>query len=301
MLEYSLEQMNREIEEDVMAMIVRAEQEYTEQIMLVANHISDVSQHKPFILLSGPSGSGKTTTALRIEELLDAWQYNTHTVSLDNYFLPKEAPDLPLDEDGKPDYESPYRLDIPLLSQHLEMLAEAKPVEVPRFDFANQARIPGEVLHRKKGEMVLIEGIHTLNPAVVATALPHATGIFVNVETMMFDWGMTLPPERLRLMRRLVRDRLFRGCDLSNTLDRFDSVTRGEQKNIFPYRHVAEYSVNTFLTYELGVYSQVLYDSCVELPEDLQEFIQRASPVESALSPSNSIIREVTGASVFQY
>ena len=301
MLEYSLEQMNREIEEDVQALVLHAEQEYTEQIMLVANHISDVSQERPFILLSGPSGSGKTTTALRIEAMLDAWQYETHTVSLDNYFLPKESPGLPMDEDGKPDYESPYRLDIQLLSQHLEMLFEAKPVEVPRFDFATQSRLPGETLQRKEGEMVLIEGIHTLNPAVVGSALPYATGIFVNVETLLFDWGMTLPPERLRLVRRLVRDRLFRGCDLQNTLDRFDSVTRGEQKHIFPYREVAAYSVNTFLAYELGVYSRVLSDSCDGLPEDLAEFISRAAQIDAELSPGDSIVREVTGSSIFQY
>lgn len=298
---YDLSIINRDIETDPNSLVVRSEQRYSEQLERIADGIVEVHMERPFILLSGPSGSGKTTTALRIEALLDGFGFETHTISLDNYFLPNDAPGLPFDEDGKPDYESPFRLDIKLLNRHMDQLFRNETVEIPRFDFATQTRKSGNMLQRKPGELILIEGIHTLNPIVMSAAIPVATTIYTCINTRIVDGARELLPPRLRLVRRLVRDRLFRGCNLSATLDRFESVSRGEVLHIAPFRATSMVEVDTFLPYEIAVYASVLSDAEHELPPDIAEFLRNVTPLEAAISPNDSIIREVTGASVFQY
>lgn len=301
MLEYRLAELNGEIEQDMHQLIERCERAYAEQIVQAADLLSATSDDCPFILLSGPSGSGKTTTALRIEQLLEDWRYEMHTISLDHYYLPDSTPDMPVDDAGNPDYESPYRLDIELLHEQLARMLNMQPVEVPRFSFSTQSRKQGKSVHRKRGEFVLIEGIHTLNPEVIAPISQAATRLFVNIEWTLVDGEQRLPPERQRLMRRLVRDRLFRACAYEETIGRFESVLHGETKYIYPYRSQAAMQIDSFLPYELGVYKGYLAESAHELPSDIKAFIERVLPVDWALSPDNSIVREVTGNSVLVY
>ena len=233
MVQWTVTAINEAIEKDLKGFAAASEDNYTDQVMAVAMQIRNVREERPFILVSGPSGSGKTTTALRIETLLDDRDCETATVSLDNYFLPHDAGELPLDETGDPDYESPDRLDIELLQKHLKAIYRCEPVEVPRFDFATQSRLPGDILKRRRGELLLIEGIHTLNPHVMGDCLDYATDVYVSVEDeIVTKSGAVVTPAKLRLMRRLVRDRLFRGSDVDNTLERYLSVSRGERSHI---------------------------------------------------------------------
>ena len=296
MVQWTIAAINEAIERDLEGFVAASEDNYTDQVMAVAMQIRNVRHERPFILVSGPSGSGKTTTALRIETLLDDWDCETATVSLDNYFLPHNAGTLPLDENGDPDYEAPDRLDIELLQKHLKAIYRCEPVEVPRFDFATQSRLPGDLLKRKPGELLLIEGIHTLNPHVMGDCLDYATDVYVSVEDeIVMKSGAIVTPAKLRLMRRLVRDRLFRGSDVANTLDRYLSVSRGERRHITPFSLNADESINTFLPYEFAVYSGLLRDVVDKLPEDLAELVREISPVQAGVSPIDSLVREVCG------
>ena len=127
MVQWTVTAINEAIEKDLKGFAAASEDNYTDQVMAVAMQIRNVREERPFILVSGPSGSGKTTTALRIETLLDDWDCETATVSLDNYFLPHDAGELPLDANGDPDYESPDRLDIELLQKHLKAIYRCDP------------------------------------------------------------------------------------------------------------------------------------------------------------------------------
>ena len=302
MEQWTIAALNEALQKDAAGFVAASEDNYTDQIMAVAMQIRNVRETRPFILVSGPSGSGKTTTGLRIETLLYDWDCDTATVSLDNYFLPHDAGDLPLDEDGKPDYESPDRLDIELLQKHLRAIYRCEPVEVPRFDFATQSRLPGDVLERKRGELLLIEGIHTLNPHVMGDWLDYATDVYVSVEDeIVLDDGTVVTPAKLRLMRRLVRDRLFRGSEVDRTLERYLSVSRGEKRHIMPYALNAEERVNTFLPYEFAVYGGLLRDVADDLPGDIAQLVRSITPIEASLAPIDSLVREVCGGSIYEY
>ena len=302
MQQWKLSEINEALERDAAGFAVAAEQRYTDQVMAIAMQIRDVREERPFILLSGPSGSGKTTTALRIESLLDDWGLETITISLDNYFLPHDAGALPVDEEGKPDFESPDRLDIPLLQRDLQKVLECKPVDLPRFDFSTQTRVKGDRLARKPGELLLIEGIHTLNPHVMGKYLDVTTDVYVSVEDeVVLEDETVVSRGKLRLLRRLVRDRLFRGSDVEKTLERYLSVGRGEKRNILPYAANAMERVNTFLPYEVGVFGGLLADVADQLPEELAALVRAVRPVEAQISPVNSLVREICGGSIYSY
>lgn len=287
---------------DAKALIRKTEDNYTGQVTAVAAEICRLREERPFILVCGPSGSGKTTTSYRLESLLEGMGCSTLTVSMDNYFLPHDAGDLPVDEEGKPDYESPDRLDIPLLQQHLHEILHCRPVEVPRFDFATQSRLPGAELARQPGELVLLEGIHTLNPYVMGDIMEVATDIYVILDDdLVLEDGHILPASRLRLLRRLVRDRLFRGSSVAGTLERYESVSRGERRNIFPFAVHADERISTFLGYEVAVYCGILKPDADDLPVDLRSLVLSMEGLPADLSPENSLVREVCGGSIYEY
>jgi uridine kinase len=306
-----LQRINQRMEENAGGFIARAEQRYSDRIRQVAEYLAACCEEKPVVLLSGPSGSGKTTTALRIESLLDSWGHETHTLSMDNYFLPSGTGVMPLDENGNPDFENPQRLDIPLLEEHLQRIFRCEPVEVPIFDFKTQSR-PGSIpLHRKPGELVILEGIHALNPAVTGRSDDSMTGIYVSVRTRITgERGQALHPAKIRLMRRLIRDKLFRGREAEETIRMFQSVSRGEQLYIMPYKYRAHIDIDTFMAYEPAVYRDLLLPGLRALdPEFLQQmgesdlppFLEAMRPDDASLVPEDSLIREFIGGSIYHH
>lgn len=308
---FTLQRINQQLEENVGAFIADAEKKYGERVLEVARQLQACCDEKPIVLLSGPSGSGKTTTALRIESLLDRWGHETHTLSMDNYFLPHGMGPMPLDDKGNPDYESPLRLDAALLGEHLQKISRCEPVEVPVFDFKTQSRSGSVTLHRQPGELVILEGIHALNPDVTGHSDESVTGIYVSVRTRITgSKGQKLHPAKIRLLRRLIRDKLFRGREAEETIRMFQSVSRGEQLYIMPYKHRAAIDIDTFIPYEPAVYRDLLLPGLRELdPEFLKEmddsdlipFLEALSPADAALIPEESLIREFIGGSVFAH
>lgn len=307
----SLHDLNSNVSSNSEQFICEAEELYKSRIHAVAEHLTENSADMPIILISGPSGSGKTTTALRLGTMLEQQEKVVHTISMDNYFIPIDDPRNEVDEEGRIDLESPKRLDMELLNEHLRMLWKCEEIEVPTFDFALQQRFPGKKMKRNHGEFVIIEGIHALNPQITGNIGKHATTVYVSVRTRLKnEEGELLHPSKIRLMRRLVRDKLFRGRDASGTLDFFKWVERGEQKFIMPYKGNAMYDIDTFISYEPAVYKpfvlnelRAVKDTYPEYEDyaDLEEFLDEIEDMDRENVPLNSLVREFVGGSNYVY
>ena len=307
----SLQQLNTGTSEKTSEFVEESEARYRGEIKAAEEYILSRDSTMPIILISGPSGSAKTTTALRLASLLEKEGVGVHTVSMDNYFRPIDDPENEVDEDGRIDLESPKRLDMKLLNQHLEMLWNCKEIEIPTFDFSTQTRKPGKKLSRKKGELVIMEGIHALNPEITGNIGDHAVTIYVSVRTRLENGeGELLHPSKIRLMRRIVRDGLFRGRDIANTLDFFKWVERGEQRFIMPYKGKAMFDIDTFIGYEAAAYRDYVLprlegvrDSYPEYDRyaDLEKFLREISPIRQEAIPSDSLVREFIGGSHYSY
>ena len=310
MKKLSISSINERCENDMKEFIEESEKKYSRRIKKAADILSQTHEQKPIILLSGPSGAGKTTSAKRIEELLDEQDIETFTISMDNYFLPESQTPNAVDENGKVDYESPYRMDIKLLNEHMMKIANCEPVEIPSFNFAKQEREPGLTFKRKPGELVLFEGIHALNPEVTGISDDYANCIYVSIRTRLeLDNGALLHPSHIRLMRRLLRDKLYRGRGFEATMDMFDSVERGESLYIMPYKERAQIHIDTFINYEASVYKPFLYDELHRVfeqnedhknHEQMEEFLNALDAIPAENVPDYSLVREFIGGSRFE-
>lgn len=307
----SLYDLNSNVASNSGQFICGAEELYKSRIQTVAEHLSENCEEMPIILISGPSGSGKTTTALRLGTMLEQAGKTVHTVSMDNYFIPIDDPRNEVDEDGHIDLESPKRLDIDLLNDHLNKMWKCEEIHIPTFDFALQQRFPGKDMKRNHGEFVIIEGIHALNPQITGNIGKHATTVYVSVRTRLKnEEGELLHPSKIRLMRRLVRDKLFRGREASKTLDFFKWVERGEKRFIMPYKESAMYDIDTFISYEPAVYKPFVLGELLAVKNtypdyeeyaDLEEFLEEIDDLDRESVPLNSLVREFVGGSNYVY
>lgn len=303
--------INRGLETDREKFIMMSEKNYSSQLEQAAEKIYLDRKTRPIVLISGPSGSGKTTSALKIAELLKARGVNVHTLSMDNYFLPSDMGELPLDENGNVDLESPQRLDIQLFSEHLEKIFMGESVDVPIFDFTTQLRTGSVPLRRKAEEVIIIEGIHALNPEVTGDTDSFTNCLYISVRTRIVSSdGDVLHPRLIRLMRRLSRDRLFRGRKLQEVFEMFGSVSAGEELYIMPHKHRAAFDIDTFMPFEAAIYSEILHSELPAIEADMADnknyrqivkFLGEIHPVSADILPEASLIREFVGGSSLQY
>ncbi len=282
--------------------VAEGERVYFEQLDSAAKAIYEQRREKPVVLLSGPSGSGKTTSAQRIAAELKEMGCGAHVISMDNYFLPLKK-DKELHGDNI-DFESPERLDMELFRGHLEKLKNGEEIEIPGFDFAKQDRTAGMPLKRNAEDLVIIEGIHALNPLVTGNSDDYTHRVYVSVRTRISLGEEILHPSRIRLMRRLMRDKLYRGRELWETFDFFKSVERGENLYIMPHKHRANHDIDTFIEYEASVYRDLLLPELEKTAEsykdysdfaDIERFLRALSGVEKKYVPENALIREFVG------
>lgn len=298
----SIGEINRALREDPAAMIARTEAAYSAKIRAIAEDIHDHAEDRPLVLLSGPSGSGKTTSAQLIEALLDSWGHETHTISMDNYFSSFTPEQAELARAGKIDLEAPSRLDIPFLNEQLADIVACKPVMLPKYDFKATQRVDsGKMLQRKHGEIVILEGIHALNPEVIRLPEERTCGVYVSVRTRVEVDGEMLHPAYVRLLRRMLRDRDHRARSYRETADMLHSVERGEELYIMPFKHRARFDVDTFHDYELCALKALCTDEIMRLPDLdlLQSALGQLEPLDEKLIPKTSLVREFIGNGAF--
>lgn len=293
---------------DPAAVIDCDRQYYLNQIKEAADLIAANAERRPVILLAGPSGSGKTTTALLIERELERKGLTTHTLQMDDYFTPLTEEEIALLKQNKLDLEKPTRVDIPLFQEQLGQLLAGEVVNLPRYDFKTSSRLyEGKTLQRKPGELVIMEGIHALNPEVTGHR-DETTRVYVSVRTRITARdGEVLHPSKIRLARRLLRDRTCRGRKLTETIGMRQKVDAGEQKYIMPFKELAHCSIDSFYSSELAVYRPLLLEDLAPLlPEypdlsDLVHILRELPDVNSEYVPKDSLLREFIGGSVLAY
>ena len=305
--------LNHRILQDEKKFIYESDNNYTQRLISIADNIENSKDTKPIVLLAGPSGSGKTTTAIKIREILRDRGIISYNISLDNYFVPKER--FPVDENGKVDLESPAHIDKELFMEHMEALSKGREITLPLFRFSDLSRQKGPQLKREKDDIIVSEGTHALNPDITGTTAQWAHKMYVSVRTrLQYDVkgedDKLLDPAYIRLMRRIIRDVLFRGRDITVTLDMFDSVEAGEVKYIMPYKKLAEYSVDSFIPYEAPAYKSFVLGKLKKAIEQDSKY-ERFKPIVEALNglmgisldsiPSNSLTREFIGGSSYSY
>ncbi len=281
------------------------------KVAQMADRISRERDRIRIVLISGPSSSGKTTFAKRLGVQLKVAGMKPVAISLDNYFVDREK--TPKDENGDYDFEALEALNIQLFNQNLNALLEGEEVQLPHYDFQKGKSMPtGPILKISPKHVLIIEGIHGLNPRLIPDIDNKLTyKIYVSALTQIsVDGQNRIPTTDNRLIRRIVRDHKYRGHSALDTLHRWPSVRRGEEKNIFPYQENADTMFNSALLYELAVLKEhaeplleAVYQNRPEFAEvkRLLKFLSYFKPLSSRFIPPTSILREFLGGSSFHY
>jgi uridine kinase len=257
---------------------------------------------KPIVLITGPSGSGKTVTAHRLKAELINQGVNTHIISMDNYFKPLRG-----GTDGV-DLESPERVDRELFAEQAEKILRCEEVTLPVFDFKLQDREWGGKFRRGQNEFVIFEGIHMFNPMISGCLAGHESSVYVSVRTRIKSaLGHSLHPSKIRLMRRFVRDKLFRARSFWQTMEHFNNVQRGEKLYIMPYKKHAKFDIDTFVPYEANVYRKHIFEELSSAPGknnfvyELLMFLEELEDIEDRFVPETSLVREFIGGNTLMY
>lgn len=280
----------------------------------IADRINERRGRVKLVLIAGPSSSGKTTTSKRIAVQLKVLGLNPIVIAMDNYFLDREQ--TPKDSDGNYDFENLHALDLELLNRQLNQLFNGEEIELPKFDFASGSRYyDGQKVRMNENDILIMEGIHALNPQLTSqTDSDKKFKIYASALTSLaIDENNCISTTDNRLLRRLVRDNNFRGTSAEETILRWNSVRKGEYRNIFPYQENADVMFNSFLIYELPLlkyYAEPLlrrispasaaYSESLRLIKFLS-YIINLDPKEQKGIPPNSVLREFIGESTFTY
>lgn len=261
------------------------------------------------VLIAGPSSSGKTTFAHRLGIQLRLNGLKPVTISVDNYFVERE--NNPKDENGNYDFECIEAIDTKLFNEHILKLLNGEEIDVPTFDFEKGTkRYNGEKMRLKDDQILVIEGIHCLNDKLTSL-IPkdQKYKIYISCLTVLnVDFNNRISTTDSRLIRRIVRDNQFRGYSALHTLRMWDSVNRGEEKNIFPYQEQADSMFNSSLIYEIAVLKDYAVPLLKEINNTMPEYseakkllslLEYFESVPSEYVPTNSLLREFIGGSIF--
>ncbi|MDE7375602.1 MAG: nucleoside kinase [Muribaculaceae bacterium] len=307
-------ELNLAVQQKRCAEIVNvAEALHNKYIARIADEISEryARGGARIVLIAGPSSSGKTTTTKRLAIQLMTNLLKPQMISLDDYFVDRQH--TPRDESGDYDYESLYALDLEQFNTDLNDILAGKEVAMPTYNFQTGSReYKGNTVKLEPGSILLIEGIHGLNPELTSH-IPEDSKFRLYVSaltTLAIDDHNWVPTTDNRLLRRIVRDSKYRGTSAEQTIRRWPSVRRGEEKWIFPFQENADAMFNSSLIFELGVIKNYAEDVLSRVPRDvpefgeayrLRKFLSYFTQIPEANIPSTSLLREFLGGSSFHY
>jgi uridine kinase len=286
-----------------------AEALHEARIASIASDIISRGDGLRVVLIAGPSSSGKTTFSKRLAVQLLAGGLRPFAVALDDYFVDRDR--TPRDDDGELDFEALGAIDVPLINEHLLSLMNGHPTSLPRYSFMTGTRETGPTVTLGPRDLVIIEGIHGLNPKLVP-ALPASAvyRIYVSAITQLnLDRHNRVSISDTRLVRRIVRDAATRGYRAAQTLGRWDSVQRGERLHIFPFTENSDALFNSSLVHELSVLRPFAEPLLLQVRPDTPEyreasrvlsFLQWFRPAPAQAVPDNSILREFIGGSILE-
>ena len=285
--------------------IEKCEERYENIINTIAEKII-IDEGREIVMLAGPSSAGKTTTARKLCEKLNEKGVKTYVLSLDDFYLNRA--DIPFLPDGTQDFETVDALDLDLFTKCVNELLSGKTVKNPIFDFHTGKRSSIEFNEITLGEqdIVIIEGLHALNPVITEKIQGKLLKIYINVSSRIYDekGNIILNKRNMRFIRRMVRDYKFRSSTVDNTCKLWKNVTTGEDKYLFPYRHLADIKINTIHLYE----SCVLKHQAMELIENsevseeykadikkIYNALKQFENIDEKLVPQGSLLREFLG------
>ena len=279
----------------------------------IAKIADEIAQRKgiKLVLIAGPSSSGKTTTCKRLSVQLAVNGIHPVGISLDDYFLDRDK--TPKDEKGDYDFEHLHALNLPLLNEQLTALFRGDEVELPRYNFQKgKSEWSGKKLQLKGNEVLVVEGIHALNPELTSE-IPNDQIFRVYASaltTILLDNHNYVPTTDNRLLRRIIRDYKYRGVNAQETIRRWPSVRAGENKWIFPFQENADAMFNTAMLFELAVIKSQAEPLLEQVPEDSKEyseayrllkFLRYIRPIPETQIPPTSLLREFLGGSSCNY
>lgn len=304
-------QLNAAIEMGKSGDIIRiCEAQHEKSIAHIADDIANQRDGIRIVLIAGPSSSGKTTFAQRLKVQMMVNGLKPISISIDNYFLDRK--DVPYNEEGYQDMESIDAIDIELFNEHLTRLIQGQEVEIPYFNFEKGAReYRGDKINITEDQPIIIEGIHGLNEKLTAM-IPKRNKykIYISALTQLnLDNHNRIPTTDTRIIRRIVRDHLFRGTSIEETFNMWPGVRKGEEKYIFPFQEQADIMFNSALIYELAVLKPYVLPLLGQIKKDssyyieanrLKKFMKYFVPLDPNDIPNNSILREFIGGSCFR-
>lgn len=297
----TLTQINKLALQNPKLLIKQAENNYQDTIAAVADRVL-AREHCKIVLLSGPSGSGKTTTAHILCSRFAARGVQAAVVSLDHFYLP--AAQMPKLENGDPDFETVYALDIPEIKQCFLQIIKSGKTKIPVFDFSVKKRLPDRLPIDVTGNKILIvEGLHALNP-ILTENLPveNLFKIYISVNSAVYRGEeILLSSRQLRLCRRLSRDFIYRSTNAAFTLKLWSSVVAGERKYLYCFKDTANLQLKTFHAFEPCVFAGLVPPLLENLPADTENYdyamktkhaLEQFQVLPIELVPEGSLIRE---------
>ncbi len=301
-----IEYINDLAENDPQELVRRSEMRFDNILNDITARIA-ADDGREIVMLAGPSASGKTTTANKIAEKCIRRGMQTYVVSLDDFYLDRDQ--IPLDETGKPDFETVYALDLPKFAETMCRLLSGESTDLPIFDFTTGKRSASvRTVTLGAQDAVVVEGLHALNP-IITDALPQKNllKIYISVSSRIYNerGKIVLNKRNLRFLRRMTRDYLFRASSVENTYNLWENVHKGEDKYLFPFRDLADVKINSVHLSAPCVFR----DTCLamlagaelhgEQKKDAQELcaaLRQFVPISASLIPEDSLLREFLGA-----
>ncbi len=303
-----LENINESMRNE-MQFVFRCEEVYHDKISAAAATVLSCRSERPVVALTGPSGSGKTTTAMRLKEYLENLSVKVCLLHMDNFFTPLSARPAELT-----DWESPLCVNIDGLISTIGQLMDGREVDIPVYDFKSGTIGGYTKMQGDPNAIIIAEGIHMLNPLIFDKLRGVATGMYVAPRTRIItNDDKIVRPEQLRVARRMIRDYNTRGHSIVATVERAESVDRGESKYIQPYKGNAQINIDTFMDYEpcilakyLGQIPRFSEELTAEFLEmhgltDLMKVVRGVPPLHTPYVPRNSLVREFVGGSCYEY